>query len=102
MWLKIPWPKCMERRFPISHVWDRVEKFQDHFFEGWRDFRACLNAEVCTTGPLVVGEGGSCKISVPYVGGTRLQCPGIEVELRFQDPCVWGGGEELGDSWTNI
>ena len=28
------------------------------------------------------------------VSGTRFQCPGIKVGLRYQDPC---GGEGLGD-----
>ena len=62
--------------------------------EGWRNFRACLNARGCTTGPLVDGEDSSNKISVLYFGGTMFQCPGIEVGLLFQDPC-WGEGLDI-------
>ena len=35
-----------------------------------------------------VGDG---KISVLCVGGTWYQCPGVEVVLRFQEPCLGGG-----------
>ena len=62
VWLKIPWPKCKEGRFPTFHVcgieWRNSRTI---FLEGWRDFRACLNAGGCTTSPLINGEGGGGK-----------------------------------------
>ena len=39
-----------------------------------------------------VGDG---KISVLCVGGTWYQCPGVEVVLRLQEPCLGGGRERF-------
>ena len=40
-------------------------------------YHRCISGWVC--------DG---KISVLYVGGTWYQFPGIEVVLRFQEPCL--------------
>ena len=64
-----------------------------HLLEGWRDFRVCVNVGKCSIGPLV--DGGGRNILVPCICRTRFQCPDVEVELRFQDPCGGGRGGEL-------
>ena len=39
----------------------------------------------------ISGWVGNEKISVSCIGGTRYQCPGVEVGLRFLEPCGMEG-----------
>ena len=49
----------------------------------------------CTYHRHISGWVGDGKILVLCVGGTWYQCPGVEVVLRFQEPCFRGREGEI-------
>ena len=99
MWLKIPWPKCKEGIFHTFHVCGMSGEIPGPFLGRVERFQGLSECRGMYHWSISVGGGWHGKISIPYVDGTRFQCPGIEVGLRFQDPF---GGVLLGNSLTNV